>query len=237
MEAWVRPTTTKGSRPVIAKEDGPVYALQASGAGRRAGGSVVTGSTVEVGGARLQPNTWQHLALTYDGSLLRIFIDGTLAGSTSTTGPVAGSDGALRIGGIAGEYFAGTLDDVRVYNRALSAAEIVADMSSPVAGAPGNAPPTADIVADCVGLDCTFDGSGSSDGDGSIVDWAWDFGDGTSASGPTVAHSYASDGTFTVRLTVIDDAGGVDIAEREVVVTSSSSPIAPVVTGYKRRGL
>jgi concanavalin A-like lectin/glucanase superfamily protein len=48
--------------------------------------------------------------------------------------PITTSGGALRIGGnsIRGEYFRGLIDDVRIYNRALSAAEIQADMATPV---------------------------------------------------------------------------------------------------------
>ncbi len=47
-----------------------------------------------------------------------------------------------------------------------------------------------------------FDGSGSNDIAGQIVSYSWDFGDGTSASGVEVTHKYASEGIFTVRLTV-----------------------------------
>jgi hypothetical protein len=53
----------------------------------------------------------------------------------------------------------------------------------------------------------TLDGSGSSDPDGSIVTYAWDFGDGTTGSGVTVTHIYPSAGDFTVTLTVTDDDG------------------------------
>jgi PKD repeat protein len=52
-----------------------------------------------------------------------------------------------------------------------------------------------------------FSGSASSDADGSIVSWAWDFGDGTVASGASVSHTYVTAGTYTVRLTVTDDDG------------------------------
>jgi hypothetical protein len=71
--------------------------------------------------------------MTYDLTTIRLYVNGSLAASTATTGGVTTSTGPLRIGGnsVWGEYFAGLIDDVRVYNRALSAVEIGADMSRP----------------------------------------------------------------------------------------------------------
>ena len=57
----------------------------------------------------------------------------------------------------------------------------------------------------------TFDASASSPGDGgAIVAYAWDLGDGTTASGETVTHTYLADGEYTVTLTVTDEAGATD---------------------------
>lgn len=122
LEAWVRPaSSSKGKTAALVKEgtSGPVYALHASGSGRRASGSVATSGLVEAVGPRLQTGQWTHIAATYDGGAVRLYVDGQLAGSQTTSGLITTSDGALRIGGtvLANEYFGGIIDDVRVYNR------------------------------------------------------------------------------------------------------------------------
>ena len=72
--------------------------------------------------------------MTYDGANLRFYVNGTLVGTQAVTGNITTSAQALRIGGNAvwGEFFAGLIDDVRIYNRALTPAEITADMNGPV---------------------------------------------------------------------------------------------------------
>jgi N-acetylglucosamine-6-sulfatase len=70
-----------------------------------------------------------------------------------------------------------------------------------------NVPPTAQFTSSCTGLDCTFDATSSIDPDGTIVSYAWDFGDGSTGSGTTPAHSYAFAGVYSVVLTVTDDRG------------------------------
>ena len=64
-------------------------------------------------------------------------------------------------------------------------------------------------------LQVAFDGSSSS---GSIVSYAWDFGDGSTATGPTPSHTYAAPGTYTVALTVTDDQGATNTTTRQVTV-------------------
>ena len=72
---------------------------------------------------------------------------------------------------------------------------------------------------------CSFDASASSDVDGSIVSYGWDFGDGTGGVGRTVEHTYGSDGTFVVVLTVTDNRGGTGSATSSVV-TTNQAPVA-----------
>ena len=86
------------------------------------------------GAAALPLNTWTHLAATYDGTTLRLFVNGSLVGSRAVASPLLTSTGVLRFGGnsVWGEFFAGRIDEVRLYNRALTAAEIQADMAAPI---------------------------------------------------------------------------------------------------------
>jgi PKD repeat protein len=76
-------------------------------------------------------------------------------------------------------------------------------------GVPANTPPTASFSYACSSLDCVFDGSPSSD-DAGIASYAWDFGDGGGSSLIAPAHTYASQGKYTVTLAVVDTAGAGD---------------------------
>lgn len=146
LEAWVRPTASSGWRTALMKErpDGLAWSLYASGGtGRANSTSNFGGADREVNGTAALPlSAWSHLAATYDGTTQRLFVNGTQVATRAQTGSLVGSSGALRIGGnsIWGEWFAGQIDEVRVYNRALSAAEITTDMNTPVG--PGQADPT-----------------------------------------------------------------------------------------------
>jgi len=60
------------------------------------------------------------------------------------------------------------------------------------------------------GVPIQFAAFASTDSDGTIVSYAWDFGDGQTAARISVTHAYADNGTFTVRLTVTDNLGGLD---------------------------
>jgi PKD repeat protein len=107
-----------------------------------------------------------------------------------------------------------------------------------------DAPPTASFSVDSAspmpGQPLSFDGSSSSDPDGTIASYSWSFGDGSSASGATPSHTYAKAGAYTVKLTVTDNAGLSASAEHTVtvadappaasftVITSSPTAAAPV---------
>jgi PKD repeat protein len=101
-----------------------------------------------------------------------------------------------------------------------------------------NQPPAASFTFDCTDLDCSFDGSGSSDSDGSIVSYAWTFDDGATATGSTANHTYAAGGTYTVTLTVTDDGGLTGSQTQSVTVTEPvASDIVLSAVGRKVRGV
>ena len=82
-------------------------------------------------------------------------------------------------------------------------------------------------TAETVNTDETisFDASDSSDPDGTIVNYSWDFGDGAKGTGVSVQHAYSQDETYTVTLTVTDDDGATDTTSATKTVLNRS-PIA-----------
>jgi PKD repeat protein len=96
---------------------------------------------------------------------------------------------------------------------------------------PSNTAPTAAFTSACSGLSCSFDASGSADGDGTIDAYSWEFGDGTSGAGKTAEHTYAQPGTHTVALTVTDNGGATATDSKPVTL------IGLTARGYKVKGL
>ena len=95
---------------------------------------------------------------------------------------------------------------------------------------PPNQPPTASLAVGPLSGDApltvSFDGSASTDADGSIVSHAWDFGDGQAAAGPTASNVYTVPGSYPLTLTVTDDDGATATA-------STTIAVAQPVTGYQ----
>ena len=86
------------------------------------------------------------------------------------------------------------------------------------------------LYSGTVGSPVSFDGSGSTDSDGSIVSYEWIFGDGSSGTGVSPSHTYATDDTFTVTLTVNDDDGGADTDSTIATIDPIPDVTAPVIT-------
>ena len=147
LEAWVNPSTvTSNWRDVIYKGNDNYY-LEATStnASKPDAGMIAGGSYADAfGTAALTANTWSYLTETYDGSTLKLYVNGTLVASTAHTGAIASSTNPLQIGGdtIYSQYFAGLIDEVRIYNVALTAAQIQSDMTTPMGSSSDTTPPT-----------------------------------------------------------------------------------------------
>ena len=140
LSAWVKPDVVTDWRTVLLKEDPAIgdlayslYAAQPAGgpsAYVRAGTLAAT-----VSPQQLPVDAWSHLAVVYDGTTLSVYQDAAVVASVPYPGGINTTSGVLSIGGNAvwGEWFSGLIDEVRVYDRALDASEVLADSLTPIA--------------------------------------------------------------------------------------------------------
>ena len=98
----------------------------------------------------------------------------------------------------------------------------------PAVGIPPTAVISANPLSAAIGQSIAFDGTGSSDPDGTIASYAWDFGDGAKATTATASHAYASAGSFTARLTVTDNSGSVGTASVAISIADVTAPTVSI---------
>ncbi|MBK1699569.1 LamG-like jellyroll fold domain-containing protein [Thiococcus pfennigii] len=154
LEAWVYPKNLGDRQPILAKQgttqSGPkrgfMFAAGDSGRSGKLEAEVFKDDKTKtslLSDSSLSTNTWQHVALVYksagDGaSTMTLYINGVARGSlTNAIAPVQSNNQPLELGryywsSSYNRYFNGLIDEVRIYNRALTAAEIQADMTAPV---------------------------------------------------------------------------------------------------------
>ena len=111
--------------------------------------------------------------------------------------------------------------------------DVTAPNQDPIAAfTPNNTSGTAPLTV-------SFDASASSDSDGNIVSYAWDFGDGNTATGVNASNTFAA-GTYTVKLTVTDDDGATDETTQTITVSPASggttAELCPTQDAYLENG-
>jgi hypothetical protein len=140
LEAWVNPPAVLETWGDVIYKGPDNYFLEgtADGSGYPAGGTTIgSADNVTFGTSVLPPNTWSYLTLTYDGTTLRLYVNGVQVSSFAESGLLATSSDPLQIGGDSlhtNQFFRGTIDEVRVYNVALNETQVQSDMNSPVSG-------------------------------------------------------------------------------------------------------
>jgi PKD repeat protein len=111
--------------------------------------------------------------------------------------------------------------------------DLTATATTSGGGTAPNQPPVSKFTSSVSGLDASVDGSASSDPDGSIASYAWDYGDHSTGSGATAAHTYAAAGTYSVTLTVTDNRGATSVSSAPVTVAAPTAPVDVAVVPAK----
>lgn len=96
-----------------------------------------------------------------------------------------------------------------------------------------NAAPVAAFTSSATGLNVAFNAAGSTDSDGTIASYGWNFGDGTNGTGVNPSHNYPADGTYTVQLTVTDDDGATSTVSHDVAVSAPVNPAGLAVDDFE----
>jgi PKD repeat protein len=251
VEAWVRTTSTAGG--VIAQfgdsatganttTDRSLYidsgGRASFGLSRRVGsGATATLAYTTVRSpAAVNDGEWHHLVATVGTGGAQLFVDGAqvAANAAMTTANARVNPGfwALGTGTLvsfvdtpASASLAGAIDEVAIYPRTLSPAQ-VAQHRTAGTGMATNASPTASFTATPDQLVVTANATASGDSDGTISSYAWNWGDGTSTAGAsaTTSHAYAAAGVYTITLTVTDDGGASATATRSVTAGTVNPP-------------
>ncbi len=181
--------------------------------------------------------TWHYYAFVLDSSAaaasqITPYVDGdpvafTKMASGTGGGNFANSQLYFMSRGGSSLFGAGDLDEVAIYNRALSAATVSDHYGGTGGGA--SAAPTAAFTSSpsspTTGQTVTFDGSGSVDSDGTIARYQWDLdGNGTfetdTGTTATATHSYATAGNVDVKLRVTDNTGTTGSVTHTVTVAN-----------------
>jgi PKD repeat protein len=212
--------------------------------GAPTGTSTVADSTIDWRGralflASVLPNVAPSAAFTSTCTGISCSFDGT--GSTDTDGTILSYEWTFSDGDEAGgpspqKDFAET----GTYDVTLTVTDdggLISSVTHQVSVVKPNVPPTADFDSTCDFLDCTFDATTSTDSDGTIDDYAWDFGDGGTGTGSTPHHVYADPGTYTITLVVTDDGAATDDASAsQVVVGAPAASTVSYVGGAVNQG-
>lgn len=246
MATWIKPSAY-GTQDLIKKAvnggtDGYELALATNGSGSPAPSKpfvrfnqVTNGDAFRVSALSDYPidGSWMHVAATWDGSTIRLYINGVEENSTAFTGPIATNALPLGIGGQSNgaRTFNGQMDDIRLYSSALSPAEI---------GELANRPPTVNAGPDQTGIVLPA----GADLDGTVTDdalsaplttlWSQVSGPGTAtfadASAVDTTATFTVDGTYVLRLTAND--GGFETFDEVSITVQPASTISTSTFQY-----
>ncbi|WP_439591355.1 PKD domain-containing protein [Microbacterium sp.] len=235
IEAWFKTTSTDGGKIIgfgdqrTGTSNNYDRHIYMSGDGRVKFGVWTGSSQVVESVPGFNNGQWHHVVGVLSPTGQRLYLDGQLVGTISNTS-AQDYTGYWRVGGDTGwegaTYWAGSVDEVAIYPSALSSQAIASHYEIATEGA-ANVPPTAAFTSTATDLSVAFDSSASTDTDGSIVSYLWNFGDTETSTLASPTHSYGAAGTYNVTLTVTDNRGGTNSFAQTVSVTApNQAPVA-----------
>jgi hypothetical protein len=245
----VNPTVVNSIwRDVIYKASDSYHLEGTSDSQGKPGGGGTFGAAPAIGTAALPAGTWSHLAVTYDRTTLRLYVNGTQVASKAYTASIQTSANPVQIGGdsLYSQYFSGMIDEVRIYNVALTAAQIQADMNTPIATSlpppPDTTPPTVSFSTPAAGA--TVSGSVTlstvASDSGSGVAGIQYVVDGINVGAPVTGSPYSmafdttqlANGTHVIGVYGWDNQHNVSLVTTITVTISNATPGNPAQTGY-----
>jgi hypothetical protein len=251
LSCWVYPSGNPSDGIVASKgnfsSDTYGYGIDYLGANNVFEGELANGSahqTISFNGVKIVLKTWYYLSLTWDGTTIRTYINGIMSSAPQKVVPVSNVNDFVLGYNFAthGAYFNGKIDEVGVWSRALTTAEVTSLYNSGTGnqyqfnGGAANIPPVA-IAGPNQSLSAgimatTLNGSGT-DADGVVVSYGW-----TQTAGPTsgvtinpntstttgVAQvtGLSNGNTYTFKLTVTDNEGATNSSTMNVMVGSTA---------------
>lgn len=247
LDAWVFVTGKQSQHRDIISKDGEgferQYLLTVSDVNRfRPHVGVPSGFRYFDGATTAQLNRWYHVAMTYDRSSLKLYVDGALDGSASFSGDIITTSQPVRIGGGAPSgwppfHFAGLIDEVEIFNRALSATEIQAIYDAGSAGKwKDKTPPTTTISLDPPNpngnngwytSDVTVTLTADDNAGGSEVKeirYAINGGVETVVAGALASFVLTTSSTYSITYFAKDNAGNVEATKTQVVKIDQTPP-------------
>ncbi|OGH14905.1 MAG: hypothetical protein A2687_04640 [Candidatus Levybacteria bacterium RIFCSPHIGHO2_01_FULL_38_26] len=150
VSAWINSTASTADGIIVNKGPSHYQLRIVSGTTFRVVIDTDVGFTQLNSSFNFSPNTWYHIAGTYDGSTVKAYVNGTQINSGALTGNIESGSDILEIGARFTDtstplnFFKGYIDEVRVYNRALTLSEIQTDMDTPIGGS--STPPSFTIT-------------------------------------------------------------------------------------------
>lgn len=238
---WINPDGSNANRRIVQKgANDNQYRLLAQG-------GVLNFHLANVGSVTCplpQTGLWHHVVASYDGSNLALFVDGLEAASIAAIGKIGVTADPLYIGtkgktvSVAGDYFKGTIEDVRIYNHPL---DLAAVRALTVTGE--NAPPyvieivqPADLALSArnyIDMEATV-----FDANDDMLEFAWTASDASVTFDDATAQNprafFGADGTYTLRLSIHDGSYGTDGSIfKEVTVNVISPTCADVAADGK----